>query len=128
VDIPAFERALAELTLDDIRSIARDLSDSMTTTAEEIAATRAVLTIEHTLRRTHRLHLAAAVSLQTATTVQDVAARAHVELPDADVTRVARSAVRLARGLLADGPRVPEALQVLARGWTRLPAHASFAA
>jgi hypothetical protein len=128
VDIPAFERALSELTLDDIRSIARDLSDSISTTADEIAATRAVLTIEHTLKRTHRLHFAAAVSVHAATTVQDVASRAHIELPDADVTRVARSAAQLVRGLIAVGPGVDEALQVLARGWTHLPTGVSFAA
>jgi len=120
VDIPAFERALAELTLADIRSIARDLSDSISTTAEEIAATRAVLTIDHTLKRMHRLHFAAAVSVHAATTVQDVAS-AHIELPDADVTRVARSAAQLARGLLADGPGVHESLSILGRGWQRLP-------
>jgi hypothetical protein len=121
VDIPAFERALAELTLVDIRSLAHDLSDSISTTAEEIAATRAVLTIEHTLKRMHRLHFAAAVSVHAATTVQDVASRARIELPDADVTRVARSAAQLARGLLADGPGVHESLLILGRGWQRLP-------
>ena len=71
-----------------------------TSTADEIANTRAMLMIEQTLRRTRRLHDAAMASLAAATKVQQVAERAHVDLPDDDVTRVARAAAQIARGMV----------------------------
>lgn len=129
MDLVAFARALSELTVDDIRAIAHDLADANPSTADEVAATRSVLIIEQTLRRTHRLHNAAAAALVTATAVQDVAHAAHVELPDAEVTRVARAAAQLARAMVAiESPGIDEALRVLGRGWHRLPCCANLAA
>ena len=73
-----------------------------------------MLTIEQTLRRTHRLHDAATAALAAATRVQAVAQQAHVDLPDDDVTRVARAAAQLARGLVVgDHPGVDDALQLI---------------
>ena len=87
------------------------------------------LVIEQTLRRTHRLQDAAAAALVVATSVQDVAHRSHLDLPDDDVTRVARAAAQLARGLVAgDGPGMLDALHCLARGWHRLACCAELAA
>lgn len=124
-----FGRALAELTVDDIRSIALDLHLANTSTADEIAATRAVLVIEQTLRRAHRLPQAAQAALHAATTVQDVAKRGRVALPDQDVTRVARAAAQIARGLVAaDITPVDEALRSLGKGWSRMPCCADLAA
>jgi hypothetical protein len=129
VDLVSFARALTELTVDEIRSIAHDLTEANTSTADEIAATRSVLIIEQTLRRTHRLHNAAAAALASATAVQDVAHAGRVKLPDADVTRVARAAAQLARGMVAgESPGIEEALRVLSRGWHRLPCCAELAA
>ena len=129
MDLVAFAGALAELTVDDIRAISHDLTEANTSTADEIAATRSVLLIEQTLRRTHRLHTAAAAALASATAVQDVAHAARVKLPDADVTRVARAAAQLARGMVAgDSPGIEESLRVLSRGWRRLPCCAELAA
>jgi hypothetical protein len=129
VDVAVFGRALGDLSVDDIRSIALDLNVAITSTADEIAATRAVLTIEQTLRRSHRLQQAAAAALTAATTVQDVAKRARVALPDQDVTRVARAAAQLARGLVAaEASSVDEALRCLGKGWSRLPCCAELAA
>jgi hypothetical protein len=121
VDYAAFGQALAELSFDDVRSIASDLHAACSTAADELAATRATLVIEHTLRRAHRVHDAATSSLLAATAVQTVAERAHVELPDDDVTFVARAAAQLARGLVVgDHPGVDDALAVLGRGWRRV--------
>ena len=67
--------------------------------------------------------------IATATSVQDAAHRANVVLPDTDVTRVARAAAQLARGLVAgDHPGVDDALRVLGKGWHRLPCLAEFRA
>jgi hypothetical protein len=129
VDVSAFEQALTGLTVEEIRAIASDLASVCTSTADEVASTRATLVIEQTLRRSHRLQNAAAAALVAATAVQDVAHRADVALPDDDVTRVARAAAQLARGLVAaSGPGVDEALQCLARGWQRLACYAELAA
>jgi hypothetical protein len=124
-----FGRALEGLSVDDIRLIAIDLEDACSSTADEIAHTRASLLIEQTLRRNHRQQNANAAALATATTVQEVAHHAHVELPDDDVTRVARAAAQLARALVAgDSPVIEEALRCLGRGWHRLPCLADLAA
>jgi hypothetical protein len=122
VELLAFERALADLSVPEIRLIALDLVSANECTADEVARTRSVLVIEQTLRRTHRLHSAASAALEAATTVQEVAERGKVSLPDDDVTRVARAAAQLARGLIiGDAPGVDDALRVLGRGWYRLP-------
>ncbi len=115
---------MSDLSVDDIRTISLDLSSAVASTADEIATTRAVLMIEQTLRRTHRLHNAATASLAVATTVQDVADKEHVPLPDPDVTRVARAAAQLVRGIVAiDSPGIDEAVRCLSRGWELLPGH-----
>ena len=122
MDVVDFGRALNGLTVDDIRSIAQDLVAASVSTADEVAVTRSVLVIEQTLRRTHRLSSATTAALAAATTVQDVAHRARLSLPDRDVTRVARAAAQLARGLVVgDSPRVENAVRCLGRGWHRVP-------
>ena len=124
-----FGRALEGLSVDELRLIASDLVHACSSTADEIAATRAVLIIEQTLRHTHRLQNAATAALATASAVQGIAQRAHLELPDDDVTRVARAAAQLARGLVAgDAPGVEDAIRCLGRGWHRLPCMAGLAA
>jgi hypothetical protein len=129
VDVEIFGAALTKLTLDDIRSIAVDLHEARASTADEVANTRAMLIIEQTLRRTHRLHDAASAALDAATKVQEVALHAHVELPDDAVTCVARAAALMARGMVVgDHPGVDDAMHVLGRGWRRLPCLAEFQA
>ncbi len=129
MDVQIFGSALTGLTVDDVRSIASDLHEVRTSTADEIASTRAVLIIEQTLRRTHRMHDAALAALDAATKVQEVAQREHIDLPDTEVTCVARAAAQLARGLVVgDHPGVDDALHVLGRGWRRLPCLAEFQA
>ena len=129
MDVEVFGQALTELNLDDIRSIAFDLHEARTSTADEVANTRAMLIIEQTLRRTHRLHDAAVAALEAATKVQQVAQRANLDLPDSDVTCVARAAAQLARGMVVgDHPGVDDALHTLGRGWHKLPCLAEFQA
>jgi hypothetical protein len=129
VDVVVFGEALAELSVDDVRLIAFDLQAARASAADEIANTRAMLTIEQTLRRAHRLHDAASAALVAATKVQGVAQRAQVELPDDDVTHVARAAAQLARGMVVgDHPGIDDALHVLGRGWQRFACLAEFQA
>ncbi len=129
MDVVVFGQALTELSCDDIRSVSIDLHAACASAADEIANTRAMLTIEQTLRRTRRLHDAALASLDAATKVQQVAMIAHVELPDDDVTRVARAAAQIARGIVVgDHPGIDDALHVLGKGWHRLPCFAEFRA
>ncbi len=129
MDVVVFGKALTDLSLDDVRSIASDLHVACESTADEVANTRAMLMIEQTLRRTHRLHDAASAALAAATKVQAAAERAHIDLPDDDVTRVARAAALLARGMVVgDHPGIDDALHVLGRGWHRLPCLAEFQA
>jgi len=124
-----FGQALAGLGLDDVRSIAFDLHAARGSTADEVAHTRAMLMIEQTLRRTHRLHDAASAALAAATKIQEVAQHARVALPNDDVTYVARAAALLARGMVVgDHPGIDDALHVLGRGWQRLPCLAEFQA
>ncbi len=128
MDVQRFGTALAELSLDDVRSIAHDLHAARASTADEVANTRAMLVVEQTLRRTHRLHDAATAALVAATSVQQIAARADATLPDDDVTCVARAAALLARAMVVgDQPGVDDALHVLGRGWCRVPCLAEYA-
>ena len=128
MDVVAFGHALAGLSVEDIRLIAVDLADACASPADEVASTRAMLVdradaAPHppSARRGRR-------RARVATTVQDVAHRAHVKLPDDDVTRVARAAAQLARGLVAgDGPGIDDALHCLGRGWHRLACFAELA-
>ena len=59
MDLVAFGRALSLLTIADIRAIAADLDVAVSSTADEIGATRAVLAVEvpehRTLQRLHHL-------------------------------------------------------------------------
>ena len=94
-----FELALERLTLDDIRSIARSLEAD--TAGDEVDAWRATIAIDRALRHTHRSRQAAKSAWDAAHVVQRVAIAQGVELPDPDVTHVARAAAEVARGLIA---------------------------
>jgi hypothetical protein len=106
-----FAAALAQLTPDDIRDIARSLESD--TTVDEVDAWRATIAIDRALRHAHRSRQAATAAWDAAQTVQRVAAAHGVELPDADVTHVARAAAEIARGLVAGDAVAPEVSRLL---------------
>jgi len=106
-----FELALARLTVDDLRAIARSLEAD--TTGDEVDAWRATIAIDRALKHTHRSRLAAKAAWDAAQIVQRVALEAGVELPDADVTHVARAAAEVARGLVAGDDVAPEVSRLL---------------
>jgi hypothetical protein len=119
VDLVQFARALRELTADDIRVIAGDLRAQIGSPADEVAGTRAVLNIEQSLHRSHRSQQAGLASFAVAQAVLGAAERSGMTLPDDDVTRVARSAATLSRGLIA-GWRVEDSVQFLLGGWRHI--------
>jgi hypothetical protein len=104
-----FEAALAALGIDEIRAIAAALDASGASAAEEIAAMRATLAVEHALRRTNRQTQAALAARQMGAAVQAAARRDRVKLPDDAVTRVARAAGQVARALIAGETVIAEA-------------------
>jgi hypothetical protein len=96
-----FVDALEGLGLDDIRALALDIDAMTATTAEEIDVTKAFLHIEATLRREHRRRDAAVAGHRATQAVVRAAERGGAELPDTAVTRVARWAATVARGIVA---------------------------
>jgi hypothetical protein len=102
VNLGQFVAALDALTIDDIRALALDLDGMIASPGEEIEVTRAYLAIEATLRKAHRLRDAAHAGHRASTAVTGAAARAGAPLPDPAVTRVARAAATIARGLVAE--------------------------
>jgi hypothetical protein len=104
-----FEALVATIDMDDIRAIAAGLDATATTPAEEIAAMRATLAVEHALRRSGRQTQAALAARAVGATVQDAARRERVRLPDDSVTRVARAAGQVVRALTAGDSCAAEA-------------------
>jgi hypothetical protein len=119
VDLVRFARALGDLTAEDIRQISADLVDLVGSPADEVVATKAVLAIEQSLHRLHRSSQGGLASHVVAQSVLAAATRSGIELPDDDVTRVARSAAMIARALIA-GFVVEDAVQFLTGGWRRI--------
>jgi hypothetical protein len=94
-----FVEALGRLTPDDVHAIARSLESD--TAGDEVDAWRATIAIDRALRHTHRTREAAHAAWDAAQAVQRTAAAHGMELPDPDVTHVARAAAEIARGLVA---------------------------
>ncbi len=116
MDLVRFARVLRNLDAHDISVVAADLGYLVSSPADEVAATKARLAIEQSLVRLHRSSQAGLASYAVAQAVLAAAERAGIPLPDADVTRVARSAATIARGCIA-GSVVEDAVQFLAGGW-----------
>jgi hypothetical protein len=94
-----FTDALRRLTPDDVFSIARSLESE--TAGDEVDAWRATIAIDRALRHSPRSREAAHAAWDAAQTVQRTAASHGMELPNPDVTHVARAAAEVARGLVA---------------------------
>lgn len=127
MDHAIFARALGRLSVDDIRALARDLDALMSSPADDVAVTRATLRIEQAVRRLHRQPEAGIGALAASHAVVDAAERQGLELPDPDVTRVARAAAQLARGLVVAEAAGAE-VKLLAMPWSRLPESVAIAA
>ena len=106
-----FHAALRRLTVDDIHGIARSLASD--TAGDEVDAWHATIAIDRALRHSHRTRHAAHAARDAAQAVQRVADESKIELPDADVTHVARAAAEIARGMVAGDEVEAEVSQLL---------------
>jgi hypothetical protein len=109
--VAEFNEALRKLTADDVHAIARSLASE--TAGDEVDAWRAIIAIDRTLRHSHRTREAARAAWDAAQTVQSAAAAQGIELPNEDVTHVARAAAEVARGLVAADGVESEVSQLL---------------
>jgi hypothetical protein len=100
-----FIRVLRTMTGADLQRVAASLdSDAI---CDEVDWWRATIAIDKVLRHQHCTRRAARAAADAAHAVQDAASRAGIPLPDAQITRVARAAAEVARGLAAGPPARP---------------------
>jgi hypothetical protein len=111
MDLTEFDAALKQLTVDDIHDVARSLAND--TAGDEVDAWHATIAIDRALRHSHRTRHAARAAWDAAQTVQRVAEANDVQLPDDDVTHVARAAAEIARGITAGDDCALEVHQLL---------------
>ena len=111
MDLTGFHDALRRLTADDIRCVAKSLASD--TAGDEVDAWHATIAIDRALRHSHRTRHAARAAWDAAQAVQRVAEDNDIELPDVDVTHVARAAAEIARGMVAGDDVATEVHQLL---------------
>ena len=112
-----FAAALRTMTGEDLRRVAASLDAEQI--CDEVDWWRATIAIDKLLRRTHCTRRAARAATDAAHAVQAAADRAGIPLPDAEVTRVARAAAEVARGLAAGSPARP-VVGLLLEHWTEI--------
>lgn len=83
---------------------------------DEVDWWRATIAIDKVVRHAKKGRLAARAAAEAAHAVQDAAERAGYTLPDSRVTRVARAAADVARGLAA-GPPAEPVTRILLEVW-----------
>jgi hypothetical protein len=111
MDLTEFHAALQQLTADDIHDVARSLASD--TAGDEVDAWHATIASDRALRHSHRTRHAARAASDAAQTVQRTAEANGMQLPDVDVTHVARAAAEVARGMTAGDDCVLEVHQLL---------------
>ena len=109
-----FLAALARLGVDDLRQVAARLDSDVL--CDEVDWWRATIAIDKVVRHARRGRQAAHAAAAAAANVQEAARRNGIALPDDDVTRVARAAADVARGLAA-GPAARPVTQILLEHW-----------
>jgi hypothetical protein len=114
-----FVASLSRLSGDDLRAIAASLeSDTLT---DEVDWWRATIAIDKLLRHVRHTRQAACAATDAVHAVRDAATRAGIALPDDDMTRVARAAADVARGLVAGLPARP-VVRLLLEHWAPVSA------
>jgi len=112
--LDGFLAALARLEASGVRDVAARLDSEAL--CDEVDWWRATIAIDKVVRHARRGRQAAHAASVAAATVQQAARRAGIALPDDDVTRVARAAADVARGLAA-GPAARPVTQILLEHW-----------
>ena len=116
VDIARFTDALSRMTDADLRRVAGELAMAHSCVADDLAWWEATVDIERALKLQHRRREAAMAAHHASAAVQSAAAHAGMTLPDDGVTRVARAAADVARGLAA-GALADDAVRRLLVCW-----------
>jgi hypothetical protein len=109
-----FTAVLRTMTGDDLRRVAASLESELI--CDEVDWWRATIAIDKVLRHQHCTRRAARAATDASHAIQDAATRAGIDLPDADITRVARAAAEVARGLAA-GPTARPVVGLLLEHW-----------
>ena len=110
-----FVAALSSLTGDDVHLVAKSLDlESLT---DEVDWWRATIAIDRAIRHAKCSRQAARAAAQAVAMVQYRASCAGIPLPDDDVTRVARAAAEVARGITA-GPQAQPIVRLLLEPWS----------
>ena len=114
MQLDEFVAALGTLTGDDVHLVAKSLDlESLT---DEVDWWRATIAIDRAIRHAKCSRQAARAAAQAVAIVQHRASCAGISLPDAEVTRVARAAAEVARGLIA-GPEAQPIVRLLLEPW-----------
>ncbi len=114
VELVQFVGVLRSLDADDLDRVGTRLdADHL---CDEVDWWRATIAIDKVVRHARRGRQAARAAADAASAVQDAATRAGISLPDARVTRVARAAADVARGLAA-GPPAQPVTRILLEVW-----------
>jgi hypothetical protein len=112
--VGGFLLVLQRLDADDLHEVATRLESEAL--CDEVDWWRATIAIDKVVRHARRGRQAAHAASAAAAAVQEVARRSGIALPDGDVTRVARAAADVARGLAA-GPAARPVTEILLEHW-----------
>jgi hypothetical protein len=113
MELQEFTAALEGMSANDIHAVSAGLVAFTQSAADEVATWNAILTVDRELRRCRRTREAASASCRAARAVQAAATHAHIPLPDDDVTRVARAAGDIVRGLIVLSEITPQVVHLL---------------
>jgi len=123
-DTSRFCLAVRDLSGADLEKVALALdSDAL---CDEVDWWRATIAIDRVVRHGRRIRQAARAAQDAQRAVEDAAIRAGIGLPDRDVTRVARAAADVARGLAA-GPPARPVVRLLLEYWAPIFTPGAFA-
>lgn len=114
VELVQFVGILRSLDADDLERVGARLDSDLL--CDEVDWWRATIAIDKVVRHARRGRQAAQAATDAASAVQDAAVRAGIALPDARVTKVARAAADVARGLAA-GPPAQPVTRILLEVW-----------
>ena len=128
MDVASFSESLRRLSAEDIRRCAARLQPDEQSVADQVTQWRAEMAIDRLIRRhctRAEAQRATAAAQRTARLVVEVARRRGMSVPDGDVSRVARTAAQIARGLALGGLAGPSLPTLLAQFEAALESSAS---
>jgi Sigma-70 region 2 len=120
VELGTFVDALQRLTAGELRDLAFDLDHAVDCAADEFALFKALADVDRAARRVQLVIQAGLAAHVSVGAVLFAARAAGFDLPNSDITRVARGASHVARALVASD--TAEDLVVVTRGFHRIAA------